>query len=338
MKDWTIFFYISEDDKNRVSSFFMDLANISSHFFYDNITVLILYSARYYYGSYYICLDGDVRKNPLTMHPLFNLPEMHKMDTVDSFISFGRKYYPSTKYSIFFGMHCHAWYLNPSTIPQHALHIQDLSNLFMRKGFYFDILGFDCCYMSTLEVVFEFKDSASFIIACENASPDLGFNSDAMMFAFATSNSSASSSQICKTIAYDFIKRNNTLPRIFLSPTDVSVLSTRHVDDLIRTLKTKLHLQAKDIKLAYKLVRDDSTYTTYDLLAIIRDMPTDNLIESQFHQVILLYLQNNLLKQDPYSSLYTGLAFSPFPSREPVQGSSYKDLRFFNIIKLKYMM
>lgn len=189
-------------------------------------------------------------------------------------------------------------------------------------NYYFKIIGFDCCYMSTIEVLYELHPYCDIILACESASPDDGFNSQTMINSFSNHTDPII---ISRHIAADFIHRNQSTKS---SETDVCILSTKYVENFILLLN-QIHLQSSDIKKNNKLVAEDNTYPTYDLLATIRTSHISpsikTKIENLWPKIVLFYAQNIFLKKRKEATQFNGLAFTPCPMVDE-EGLTYKDL------------
>ena len=223
------------------------------------------------------------------------------------------------------GMHCSGWYLIPQKGNKRVIGVSALADLMRQHKYYFKIIGFDCCYMATVEVLYELSPYCAIILACESASPYMGFNSQHMIYSFINDQNFAS---IAINIATDFIRRNQSLKG---SETDVAVLSTMYTDELM-ILLNQVHLSLLDIKKSNKLVSEDDTYPTYDLISTIRTSAIESSIklklEKLWPKVVVFYEQNKLLKQRKESPQFNGLAFSPCPMVDNEEGPTYNDLSF----------
>lgn len=91
-----------------------------------------------------------------------------------------KKIYPSRKYSLILSSHASAWF-PPKTIKfksfgldqNQELTIKDLTNSL--RDMKFEYILFDACYMSSIEVLYEIRNSAKYIIASPSEVISFGF-------------------------------------------------------------------------------------------------------------------------------------------------------------------
>ena len=93
-----------------------------------------------------------------------------------------------------------------------------------------DILGFDACVMGMIEVAFEFKDQASFLIASEENEPGAGWPYHYFLYDLYF-NPTMSPSAMCSTVVYNYSlydvpsSNNQTLSAVDLSQIDQVISS-----------------------------------------------------------------------------------------------------------------
>lgn len=325
-KKWIIYLYISEDDQNGISSFFMDLALLTKNI-RENIKVLILYRSYNHFGSYFIKLSRSLYgKDMFTFHRLGDDVEFSNINILYNFIKLGIG--KAERYALFFGMHGYTWYIKPS--PDKFITVDKIKKIILNNNIVFDIIGFDCCYMATIETAYELYCCTKYIIGCENASPNLGFNTEEMINAFSNEESTE---KICIKVAESFIRRNNNAPKFLEYPTDVSIINLNLIDELVSKLSTieleDEYINSEQIKKA-KIVNDDG-YQTYDLYYIIYKSDIDNNIKNDIlkniNKVIIKYMQSELFKKEEISNYCYGLAFTPFPYKINENSYSYRNLK-----------
>jgi len=302
----------------------MDLALITKNISPD-IEFLILYRSYNYYGSYFIKLSKSLHKDIFSFRRIDDDIDFSDINVLHNFIKLGLG--KAEKYALFFGMHGYTWFIKPS--PYKFITVDKIKEIILRNNIVFDIIGFDCCYMSTIETVYELNDCARYIIACENASPNLGFNSEEMVNAFSSGDSP---DKIAIRIAKGFIKRNNIAPKLLEYPTDVAVIDLKYVEELVKKLSV---IGINDDFLLNKVknakIVNEEGYETYDLYYVIYKSDIDNEIKTDILQLInnmiILYIQSDLLKQENISCFCYGIGFTPFPYKINENSFSYRGLK-----------
>jgi hypothetical protein len=131
--------------------------------------------------------------------------------TICDFIGWTFNTYPATHKGLMFSMHSAFWYLEPQ--PNLIVPVTDLSLYLEHHGLVFDWIAFDGCYMATYEVAYELRDLTQYIVACETASPYIGFCTASIATACSTARVYGHGPlSICMIIADTFIDRNENAP------------------------------------------------------------------------------------------------------------------------------
>ena len=319
--NWTIFYIISEDDTSGISPFFMDLNELSKNFNYENIQLCILYTSRHFHGSYEIYSS----KNKFIFHPI-NINSTLDINIINKFIEKNQEKYDADKFAIFFGMHCSFWYISPGEYKN--ISVSDIRKIFKKK--HYEIIGFDCCYMSTIEVLYELKDCANYIITCQYSSPSLGLNTNKMITAF---GDNLSTEMICYTIAKSFLERIDHAPKIFESATDVSICCLKYVNDFVNLYKLCDINYSEKFK-EFKIENLDD-YPVYDLKNIILSSNITDMMKTKllllFDKIIIFYGQSISLSLSLSNKKQNGLSIIFKNLDEITYGHTYNDLEFSNI-------
>lgn len=320
--------YVSEDDReNQISTFFMILSKL---LLYElrNLTIVILYSSYKYYGSYYIVLKP---RKPIQMKRLNDDIDLSKPSTLIDFVNSEKAKYKTVpskgeneKFSLIISSHCNKWFILPKG--KKYIPINDISDEIGKL----ELLILDCCYTSNIEIAYQFRNTAKYLITNQMYSPDIGFLSYKMIECL---DRETDLLKISKCIADEFIKVNSKFPdkkrrdnienirkskneflKMYIHPVDVSVLDLSNIEELVRFTTIALEeIDISKIKNKYKLVQDDEWYFNYDLYSTIKNN-TDEIRDFKilFNNVVVYYKQNKYAGYKGKFKYYYGLSFYPY--------------------------
>lgn len=137
---------------------------------------------------YLITRDSDKR----VMHSVrLDQPQLGELDMADAdtlrdFVQWGKSQFPADHYLLIVWDHGSGWRLRALTKePRHRtiavddtsgnqMNITDLADVL--TGLKVDVLAFDACYMQQLEVAYEVKDCADFLVGSAATEPSPGYN------------------------------------------------------------------------------------------------------------------------------------------------------------------
>lgn len=164
---------------------------------------------------YLIVRDADTR----TMHSLRldedqPLGELNMADpqTLRDFVTWGMREFPADHYCLIIWDHGTGWEIRSlSVAPQykyvvvdstggsHQMNINEIASAL--NGIRLDVLAFDACYMQQLEVAYELKDCADFLVGSTAAEPSPGYNYSRVLTEV---SASTSPTQLCQVLVSAF--------------------------------------------------------------------------------------------------------------------------------------
>ena len=354
--EWLILMYIMEEDKNLVSPFNYAVSNLSTYFksagidsSASNINLCILKRANNHYGSYKMIINkGEIVSKFMTNIGYITPTTYGDVDMLDPFVLYnfikeGMKTCPSKKTALFMQCHSNAWYLKQDMNESRIRAYAEIFHPLIVENFKFNILCITSCFVSTIELAYEVRNLANYLIAHEIGSPILPMWSSTTMFAF--SNPSYSDKDICFQIVEDYMFHSN-LSSIedkqdeMKVKTDIAVIDLANLDSFVNYLSS-LNLQSISKKGLLASRPDPDNYEKYPTIYMCHDIYTAvkeglnlsqqdfNEFETKFDQVVVKYIQNKKLKKEKWSNILNGFAYVPCPWKHEKNGYTYKSLEFY---------
>lgn len=202
---------------------------------------------------FYITQDNNLEK--ISSREIEDLGEVDMASSVslEDFIMYTMENYPAKHYALILWNHGGGWlgFSNDDTDYPMGLSVSGLAvalkNIVDEKKIKFDIIGFDMCLMSMLEVYAQIADFANVAIASEELEPGTGWNYEGMLKFITenpTSNARTFASQITKSY-YDFYEGKDSA--ITLSAIDLS-----KINGLIASISAISPKINSDMELAWK--------------------------------------------------------------------------------------
>ena len=178
---WTVMVYLDADNNLDIASPY-DLKEMIAVGSTDNVTFIVQYDTRSTTTKRY-----KVEKGALTLLEDLGELDMAAPETLRDFIVSTIAAYPAKHYALILSDHGNGWDSPPetrskmvksilqdwtnngSTTPATANNLiaQALLDAEGTTGVHLDLLGFDACIMSTLEVAYEFRNTASLMVASQ---------------------------------------------------------------------------------------------------------------------------------------------------------------------------
>ena len=256
-------------------------ANIS-----DKLNIVVETGGAYDWQNNYVDAETNERWLITDEGPQF-LQDVGERDmsdggTLSDFISFSANNYPADRYMLVL------WDHGGGTVEGYAyderfggemMMIPDLDRALANAGVVFDMIGFDCCLMSTAETAFMVEKHADFMVASQRTEPGDGWHYTPWIEAL-SQNTSISTLDLGKTIVDSFIKESSS--GYYGNELTLSVTDLTYVTDLFATMSS-FFSQAKDT-----LVSDNTFISTAHILGSNRAI-TDN-----YDLVDLVYLVENM--------------------------------------------
>ena len=132
-------------------------------------------------------------------------------DTLADFITWGAAHYPANRYILIFWDHgagpVYGFGYDEHQAEESVLTIDEMQAAIRQSGVYFDIIGMDCCIMSSLELCCAMYNSCDYMVLSEDFESGYGWSYTGWLNALST-NTSISSEELGKIIVDDMIADN----------------------------------------------------------------------------------------------------------------------------------
>ena len=289
-KKWNLLFFIFEDKEDVTQTF--------RRFDWLNIAALSKTRARVTVWYHNI---------PLKEHKIIKIRNgsvtVHDISTVQSSVELlselktgvETEYRPRRRNIVLIGSHCFRQYVCSNKC---SVSMESWAQYCEKQHIYLDCVVMDCCYAATLTIMRYLKNVTHYIVACQSASPWLGFNTQDLAKIFGSTR--LGTRQTCVNLVQSFIARNNNAPKTLKFPTDGVVLDVKKLSPLLDSLTVM-----KRPKNA--MVEPQWEKQIYDLKTVL----TYHKNEDAFHalqKIIVFYKQSNLLKKKAHACRLHGLS------------------------------
>jgi hypothetical protein len=162
---------------------------------------------------YYATKDNGTEKINSTL--LENMGELNMGDsnTLFSFVNWTMQNYPAQHYALILWDHGGSSAMGPSacwdyTNNEDCLSMAEikeaLANVYAAFGRKIDVLGFDACLMGLIEVAYQIRDYANYMVGSEETEPNDGYPYDAILTELAASPS-MSPAQLASTVVTKYV-------------------------------------------------------------------------------------------------------------------------------------
>ena len=132
-------------------------------------------------------------------------------DTLADFITWGAAHYPANRYILIFWDHgagpVYGFGYDEHQAEESVLTIDEMQAAIRQSGVYFDIIGMDCCIMSSLELCCAMYNYCDYMVLSEDFESGYGWSYTGWLNALST-NTSISSEELGKIIVDDMIADN----------------------------------------------------------------------------------------------------------------------------------
>jgi hypothetical protein len=192
VKEWTVLVYLNAD--NDLYQFgYLNMAQMEAIGSTPQLNVVVQFDPEPQgmpTTRYYVTKNPNPVNGKITSQELEKLPEtdMGNPKTFSEFLAWGVQKYPAKKYAVIVWNHGNGWQgISYDDNPKSHLTMTELrSGLEMMnaqisqrsrvRGAQIELLNFDACIMSTLEVAYELKDVARYMVGSQFNEPGEGEN------------------------------------------------------------------------------------------------------------------------------------------------------------------
>ncbi|KKG13135.1 clostripain-related cysteine peptidase [Methanosarcina sp. 2.H.A.1B.4] len=151
---------------------------------------------------------------------------------LETFLSYIRENYESESTLLIFWDHGDA-YRGVCFDENHGydrLELPELSDTLKASGMHFDLIGFDACLMSTLELASAVKPSADYMLASESIEPTHGWDYVAFI-GYVSENPKAPTEEIGRVIIDSYLENSSHVP-----PRTLSLLDLSKTDEVLQNI------------------------------------------------------------------------------------------------------
>ncbi|MCX8124581.1 MAG: clostripain-related cysteine peptidase [Spirochaetes bacterium] len=284
---WTIMVYMDGDNDLEQYALFDFNEMESVNLLEQKITIIILFDRCNNYSTldgdwkgtrlYKVLPDSNISK--INSERLIDNTYLHITNTGDSdelnmgdpntlnkFISFCKANYPADYYSLIIWNHGTGWrttsYNNQQiqSFKAVCLDVTNSNDILMMsevkqalKDKELTLIGFDACLMSMIEVAYQMKDCANYMVASEDLEPANGWAYDYFLTKFIMTNRSPVS--LGQSIIAGYANEYTNKPITMLDLRNIDILTTS-IDDLC----TDLILNISSIRYSIAQARDNSLF------------------------------------------------------------------------------
>ena len=348
--EWNLLFYICDDNRNMISPFDYALSQLSK-FSSTNINLCILKRSSTHYGSYKITIkNGNIVSKQISELGYITGNRYGDIDMLDpyvlyNFVKDGLMSCSSKNTALFIQCHSNSWYLKQDINETRIRTYAEFFHPLLIDKIHFDIICITSCFVATIELAYEIRNLANYMIAHEISSPLLPFWSSTTMSVF--SNKELTSKDICFQIIEDYIfnlnkKGIDEQEEKMKVATDISVIDLTQFDSFVNYLST---LNLENIStLGLEISKPDpdnynkqpTIYMAHDLYTAVKyglnlSQQDFNFFESFFDRVVIKYIQSKKLKKENWSNILHGISYIPCPWKHEKNGYTYKSLEFYKL-------
>lgn len=176
--------------------------------------------------------------------------DMGSPNTLNQFVTWAKAYYPAQRYGLIVWNHGNGWRRTADRFgsgPLAASYDDDTGNAIQTwqmgqalAGHHFDFLAWDCSLMQMMEVAFECKDFADYIVGSEESPPAEGYPYDTVLAPF-VANPDAATATLCRSFVDGMLGvpgySGRKITQSVLETAKLSTLATR-IDALAAQLIT----------------------------------------------------------------------------------------------------
>ena len=139
------------------------------------------------------------------------LRNMAESSTLKDFITYSTKNYPANRYGLIVWNHGFGTiegFGRDENFEGDNMELSDMTKALEESDVFFDFIGFDACFMSTIEVAYNLKDFSDYLIASSEIEPFAGWYYSNWITEL-SNNTSISTEELGKIIIDDFVQHNS---------------------------------------------------------------------------------------------------------------------------------
>ncbi len=217
-KTWTVMVFMNGDN-NLEDAAFDDLNEMERVGSSDDVNIVV--QADYYDSlantyRYYITQDSNTQTVSSSAVSTLSEQDMSDPDVLKDFITWAVTYYPAEHYVLVLWNHGAGWKgeeqgdqhplfrgISSDDTSESIMSITQLRSALTDAAVTFDIIGFDACLMGMLEVAYEVKDNAAYMVGSEDNEPGDGWPYD-LWLQYLVNNPTADASTLASQIVDEY--------------------------------------------------------------------------------------------------------------------------------------
>ena len=334
-RNWNIIITVAEHDNKHEDKVWNYLAELGYENHQLSTNVVFHFLIEVPSGTYQMCWKSPELCNSTSTDKLIPRKISSKcgilccVKSISSFITWATQKDPAKHYAFFYCGGGFGFYTeNEDKCPMSILKWE---KCLQALGTPWDIVGFDCCLLASLETCYQLCQVTKWIIACETYEPDEGMHSKEMVRAFENYTNPRIIGQI---IISSFIRRVNRDKHA--DPANMSLLKTRNVPKLVKYL-VKLPLEGimrtapKNASWRIDPIEEDGN-EFYDLWSFICyayskgkiSLRNKNSIHKLLKKIVVYYKESQKLKCTNYMEY--GLSFCGNSHLDSFTDKNYREL------------
>lgn len=195
--------------------------------------------------------------------------------------------------NLYMSGHCWKHTLYTQGSEKGLYHTYQLADWAKKHHIYWNLIIFDCCYMATIENIKYLSPVASYLIALETSQGYVGFQMPDLMSLFTEKNTL----RLAKLIARKFIKQEANIEELGWA-SDVSIIDLQKGKKLVEWVQEHHNQLKRNDKTRVEICETKKCKKEYDLFDLWLASPKTEEFIKLFHQTLLFYGQNRLMKEN----------------------------------------
>lgn len=209
----------------------------------DNVNLVIQTTGTHQWQDFGIASDHDQRyiiqnQDLVLVDDSLDQEDCTSEEALLDFLLWTKENYPANRYMFVFWNHgggaVTGFGYNEWGHPAHSLTIDEMQRAFEASGMDFDMIGMDCCIMSSLEVCYALYDSCDYMILSEDFESSLGWSYGGWLTQLCE-DPSTSTEDLGTIIIDDMVQDNNDSRRG--SSSTLALIDQRYIPELYETWK-----------------------------------------------------------------------------------------------------
>ena len=320
----TVMLYLCGSDlESEGAAATLDLEEIMEANISDNLNIIVETGGATEWANDFVDPDTNERWRLTSGGPEF-LADVGKRDmargsTLTDFIKYSAKEFPADRYMLILWDHgggtVDGFGYDERFDTESMMPISELNKALDNAGVVFDMIGFDCCLMSTAETAFMVEKYADFMIASQRVEPGEGWNYTPWVNAL-SKNTSMSTVELGMAIVDSFMEGSRY--GYYKNELTLAVTDLTYIPDLFKSLynffekaedsltEDKLFISTSQTLGGSRAISDN--YDLVDLTLLIKSMEGSDEVLSRLEQCIVYSAttisdHNGLCLYFPYTDL-----------------------------------